>query len=78
MTGVLTADNLKYMMGGMKLTLEIAALASVLSILLGTVLALMKTYCRGTIGFLNVLASVYVEIFRCTPQLLWILMFRFS
>lgn len=77
MKSVLTADNLTYMLGGMKLTLEIAVCASVIAILLGTVLALAKTYCKGKTGFLNIIATIYVEIFRCTPQLLWILMFRF-
>lgn len=43
MASVLTADNLNFMMSGMKLTLEIAVLASALSILMGTILALMKT-----------------------------------
>lgn len=77
MSSVFTADNLTYMLGGMKLTLEIAVCASVIAIMLGTILALAKTYCRGPLGFLNVLATLYVEIFRCTPQLLWILTFRF-
>lgn len=77
MRDILTADNLIYMLGGMKLTLEISVCAGVIAILLGTLLALAKTYCRGPLGFLNVLATIYVEIFRCTPQLLWILMFRF-
>ena len=77
MKSVLTAENLSYMLGGMKLTLEIAVCASVIAILLGTVLALAKTYCKGKTGFLNIIATIYVEISRCTPQLLWILMFRF-
>ena len=77
MKSVLTAENLSYLLGGMKLTLEIAVCASVIAILLGTVLALAKTYCKGKTGFLNIIATIYVEIFRCTPQLLWILMFRF-
>ena len=77
MKSVLTAENLSYMLGGMKLTLEIAVCASVIAILLGTVLALAKTYCKGKTGCLNIIATIYVEIFRCTPQLLWILMFRF-
>ena len=46
MKSVLTADNLTYMLGGMKLTLEIAVCASVIAILLGTILALAKTYCK--------------------------------
>ena len=39
------------MLGGMKLTLEIAVCASVIAILLGTILALAKTYCKGKTGF---------------------------
>lgn len=77
MAEVLTSDNLSYMMGGMGLTLEIAVCASVIAILLGTILALAKTYCKGPLTPLNVIATIYVEIFRCTPQLLWILTFRF-
>lgn len=77
MREVLTADNLSYMLNGMKLTLEISVCASVFAIILGTLLALAKTYCHGKFAVFNVLATIYVEIFRCTPQLLWILMFRF-
>lgn len=77
MREILTADNITYMLGGMKLTLEIAVCAGVIAILLGTILALAKTYCKGSLGFINIIATIYVEIFRCTPQLLWILMFRF-
>lgn len=77
MRNVLTAENFSYMLSGMKLTLEIAVCAAIISIILGTVLALAKAYCKGPLGILNFLASTYVEIFRCTPQLLWILMFRF-
>ena len=77
MKEILTADNITYMLGGMKLTLEIAVCAGMIAIVLGTILALAKTYCKGSLGFINVIATIYVEIFRCTPQLLWILMFRF-
>lgn len=77
MKEVLTTSNITYMLGGMRLTLEIAVFAGIISIAFGTVLALMKTYCRGALGVFNVIATIYVEIFRCTPQLLWILMFRF-
>ncbi len=77
MTDVFTVENMTYMLGGMKLTLEIAVCATVISIVLGTVLALAKTYCKGIFSPLSIVASIYVELFRCTPQLLWILMFRF-
>ena len=53
MKSVLTAENLLYMFNGMKLTLAIAACASVIAILFGTLLALAKTYCKGKLGFLN-------------------------
>lgn len=77
MVNVLTADNLKYLWSGMKLTLQIAVCAGAIAILLGTVLALAKAYCKGLFSIIGLLAAGYVEIFRCTPQLLWILMFRF-
>ena len=77
MKEILTADNLMYMLNGMKLTLEISVCASVIAIVFGTILALAKSYCRGKLGVINIIAIIYVEIFRCTPQLLWILMFRF-
>lgn len=77
MRNVLNAENITYMLSGMKLTLEIAVCAAIISIILGTVLALAKAYCKGPLSIFNFLASTYVEIFRCTPQLLWILMFRF-
>lgn len=78
MRDVLTGNNLLYILSGMKLTLEISVCATVIAVLLGTILALAKTYCKkGILSIGNVVASIYVEIFRCTPQLLWILMFRF-
>lgn len=77
MGDVFTHDNVMFMLSGMKLTLEISAVASVIAIVIGTVLALVKTYCKGAASPFRWLAGIYVEIFRCTPQLLWILMFRF-
>ena len=58
MKSVLTADNLTYMLGGMKLTLEIAVCASVIAILLGTILALAKTYCLSLIHIFHAYASM--------------------
>lgn len=77
MSGIFTHENVMFMLSGMKLTLEISAAASVIAIVIGTALALVKTYARGAAAPLRWLAGIYVEIFRCTPQLLWILMFRF-
>ena len=63
MKSVLTTDNLTYMLGGMKLTLEIAVCASVIAILLGTILALAKTYsCNGICGNLPLHTTAVVDI----------------
>ena len=57
----------------------IISLASIgLSIIFGTILALMKTYCTGRLRWLSWIVSAYIELFRCTPNLLWILIFRFT
>ncbi|MBM6839025.1 amino acid ABC transporter permease, partial [Clostridium saudiense] len=42
--------------------------------ILGTVLGVLKNYDKGLIGKL---ASIYIEVFRNTPLLLWILAIRF-
>lgn len=77
MTDILSKGNITYMLSGMGLTLKIAICAVVFSFIFGVLLALAKTYCKGPLKILNVLATAYVELFRCTPQLLWILLFRF-
>lgn len=38
----------------------------------------MKTYCTGRLRWLSWIVSAYIELFRCTPNLLWILIFRFT
>ena len=44
---IFTADNVTFMLQGLVNTIVIAAASIVLSILVGTVLALVKTYCTG-------------------------------
>ena len=75
---IFTADNVTFMLQGLVNTIVIAAASIVLSILVGTVLALVKTYCTGKLRPLSWLVSAYIELFRCTPNLLWILIFRFT
>lgn len=72
---ILNATNLVYIMGGFLKTIEISALAIVFSIVLGTVLALVKSYAPRP---LSLLVSAYIELFRCTPNLLWILFIYFT
>lgn len=71
-------ENLLFMSDGLRLTILIALGTILLSLLFGTLLALIKTYCKGKLKILSYLASGYIELFRCTPNILWILFFRFA
>ncbi len=72
---IFNATNLIYILGGFVKTIEISVLAIVCSLILGTVLALVKSYAPRP---LRMLASAYIELFRCTPNLLWILFVYFT
>lgn len=75
---IFNATNLGFIMMGFGKTIEISALAIVFSILVGTVLAMAKQYCTGKLKFVGVIVSAYIELFRCTPNLLWILFIYFT
>ena len=64
-----------FMLGGFVKTLEISALSIFFSLILGTVLALVKAYAAKPF---SLLVSAYIELFRCTPNLLWILFIYFT
>lgn len=70
--------NVRFILNGFLLTIEISAMAIFFSVICGTVLALVKQYCRGKLSVLRWLASAYIELFRCTPNLLWILFIYFT
>lgn len=70
--------NLTFILGGFAKTIEISLLAIVFSLVLGTVLAMVKQYCTGKLRPLSWLVSAYIELFRCTPNLLWILFIYFT
>ena len=76
--GVFIASNVAFMLQGLLNTIVISAASIVLSIAFGTLLALAKSYCRGRWSWLRWLVTAYIELFRCTPNLLWILIFRFT
>ena len=63
---------LSYIAKGIVFTLVLSVLAVVVSILLGSVLALCRNYCQGRSRIFRWIATVYIEIFRNTPLLLWI------
>ncbi|MDS0526462.1 amino acid ABC transporter permease [Clostridium sp. SHJSY1] len=74
MSQVLNNINILFLLEGMKLTLVIASSTILLSIIIGTILAILRKY---STRFLGKFATMYIEIFRNTPLLLWILSIRF-
>ena len=64
---------LLYILKGTVFTLIISVIAVAASIVFGSVLALVRNYCTSPQNrILKWLATVYIEIFRNTPLLLWI------
>lgn len=71
---VFSADNLGFLFQGLGLSLGITVGVVLASLLWGSVLGLMRHY---EPRFLGKLAAVYIEIFRNTPLLLWMLVCAF-
>lgn len=64
---------LVYVGKGVLFTLIISVISVLLSILLGSVLAIVRNYCtKGLARVFGVISTLYIEIFRNTPLLLWI------
>lgn len=64
---------LQYLFKGVAFTLVISVIAVLSGILIGSVLALLRNYCnKGPSRILKWIATVYIELFRNTPLLLWI------
>lgn len=78
MAAIFSASNVAFMLQGLLNTIIISLASILLSIIVGTVLALAKSYCTGRLRWVSWLVSAYIELFRCTPNLLWILIFRFT
>ncbi|MBM6687687.1 amino acid ABC transporter permease [Collinsella tanakaei] len=75
---IFTQANVTFMLMGFVRTIEISVLAIIFSVILGTVLALAKQFCTGKLAIFKWLVSAYIELFRCTPNLLWILFIYFT
>lgn len=73
MESVINSTNIKFLLEGLKVTLTIALATIILSIVIGTILAVL----RRNKGVLGGIAAVYIETFRNTPLILWILVCRF-
>jgi putative glutamine transport system permease protein len=70
LSDIFTFDNTKFILWGLFTTLAVSVTTVFLSILFGSILALFRNYETKIFGKI---ASVYIEIFRSTPLLLWIL-----
>ncbi len=75
---IFTPANFSFMMAGLGSTVLIALCTTALSLAFGTLLALARHFCRGRLGWLARLSGAYIEFFRCTPNILWILWIRFT
>lgn len=72
---VLTSDNISFMFRGMLLSIEFSVVVIFFSFIIGTILGILRAYGNKIVKNFVI---VYVEIFRNTPLLLWILFARFS
>lgn len=64
---------LQYIWKGVVFTLIISIIAVTFGILIGSVLAIVRNYCISSkTRVFKWIASIYIEIFRNTPLLLWI------
>lgn len=67
---IFTSDNIRFLAAGLGNTFLISVCTVFLSVLAGTALAVCRNYGPKAV---RTAASVYIEIFRNTPLLLWIL-----
>ena len=64
---------LAYIMKGVAFTVIISVVAVLFGILFGSILAMVRNYCNGRGNrVFKWIATIYIEIFRNTPLLLWI------
>ena len=65
--------NMRFLLQGLGMTLAISAIAILCSVVFGTFISVLRTSGNRV---LSALATIYIEIFKNTPLLLWI-MFTF-
>ena len=71
---ILTREGVMlYLLRGMAFTCIISVLGVIMGLIVGSLLALARTYCKkGPARILGWFAAAYIELFRNTPYLLWI------
>jgi amino ABC transporter, permease protein, 3-TM region, his/glu/gln/arg/opine family len=72
-------DRWKYLVRGLGVTLEVAFFAAVAGIILGAVLAIIRTTAdkTGRLRFLNWIARLYITVVRGTPVVVQLLIINF-
>ncbi len=66
---VFTPDNVRYIMLGYGTTIKYAVVSIILSIIIGTIMGLIRNYDKF---ILKRITGLYIEVFRNTPNLLWV------
>ena len=71
---ILTREGVMlYLLRGVAFTCIISVLGVIMGLIVGSLLALARTYCKkGPTRILGWFATAYIELFRNTPYLLWI------
>lgn len=69
MNQLFTYNNMMFLLDGLWLTLYISFIAIVLSMIFGTILAILRNQEKGILKWL---ATVYIEVVRNVPNILWI------
>jgi putative glutamine transport system permease protein len=69
MAEIFTGNNLLFLFGGLKTTLFISIVSLVLSMIIGSVLGVMR---NSKIVPLKAISAIYIEIVRNVPNILWI------
>lgn len=69
MQELFTVNNMVFLLDGLYLTLYISIIAIFLSSIFGTILAIMRNQERGLLKWI---ATIYIEIVRNVPNILWI------
>ena len=69
------ADRWRYLLKGLGVTLEVAIAAILLGLIIGFVVAIVRSSHDkyGKFGFLNAIAKVYLTIIRGTPMVVQLL-----
>lgn len=72
-------DRWKYLVRGLSVTLEVALFAAIAGIILGALLAIVRTTAdkTGRLRFLNWLAKLYITVIRGTPVVVQLLIINF-